>query len=64
MKLFVFINVTESCFCKQMEGSLADELYSEALQLSSAELGHGSTANLKQGELRGINSSLTLLFPY
>ncbi|KAJ9671152.1 hypothetical protein PVL29_027233 [Vitis rotundifolia] len=39
----------------KMEGSLADELYSETLQLSRVKLDHGSTTNLKQDELCDSN---------
>lgn len=46
-----------------MEGSLADELYSETLQLSRVKLDHGSTTNLKQDELCGIDFSLNYWFP-
>ena len=47
-----------------MEGSLADELYLEALSLSSVKLDHGSTTNPKKDELCGINFSLNFWFPY
>lgn len=46
-----------------MVGSIANELYSEALQLSSEKVNPGSATNLEQDELCGINLSLSYLFP-
>lgn len=48
----------------QMEGSIAEELYSESLKLSKIELGPNpsSTSNDKESDSHGIAISLIYMF--
>lgn len=41
----------------QMEGSLAEELYSESLKLSKKDLGSSSTSISKASDSRGMDTS-------
>jgi hypothetical protein len=59
---FVTSGFTYLIMVAQMEGSLAEELYSESLKLSKIDLGSSSTAISKEGDAHGIDVSLISLF--
>ena len=59
---FVTSGFTYLIIVAQMEGSLAEELYSESLKLSKIDLGSSSTAISKEGDAHGIDVSLISLF--
>lgn len=59
---FVTSGFTYLIMVAQMEGSLAEELYSESLKLSKIDLGSSSTAISKESDSRGIDLSLIYLF--